>query len=257
MRSRFARLGMVVVGVVALVGGLTPPAQAAGILSVTFVGSATISGGLSYPCFGATPGPAGTTTFGIDTNLCPTTKVNPPTGVLPGNPLTTLSHLGFLMATQLPLPGTFGAIPQHHIHLHHNPRTISSVVFASCGAAEADSTKPGTVATDPACTSTPVPFPPATLPNTVSGNCGLATGQVTVDVLVLSLTYRADVHFYGIGPFLFLEGHARKAGSTKTGLVVGLVAVVPPTPADTPGQACENKTARVFNIVGSAVGVSL
>jgi hypothetical protein len=246
MRSKIARVGVVAFGLLALIAGLTPPAQAAGTVTIAFVGSATIGSGLSYPCIGS-----GTT---VDTNLCPTTKVNPPTGVLPGNPLTTLSHLGFLMASQLTLPAPWNAVPQHHIDLHHNRRTITGLSFGACVAAEVDSAKG--VATDTLCSvSLPVPFPPATLPNTVAGNCGLSTGQVTADVLVLSLTYRVDVHFTALGGLLILEGHARKIGSSKTGLVVGAVAAIPPTPV-TGGGTCLNKTARTFTIAGSVVGVS-
>lgn len=47
--KRFTRLAALAVGVLAMVGATAPPASATTIIETTFVGSATVTGGLGYP----------------------------------------------------------------------------------------------------------------------------------------------------------------------------------------------------------------
>jgi hypothetical protein len=269
MRSPLARLGGVAVGLLALLGGLTPPAHATTILAAAFVGTATLTGPLGYPCVG----PGGALSTGtLDTALCPTTKFNLTPNAnfltLPGSTATTASHLtnptnlnrtilhlitaGVILTNPpLTLPAPFNVIPQHHPQLHHNTVGVQLVapILNLCVPLGLNINKPGKPLTHAGlCNFGAIVTP--TLPNTVSGNCGLSTGQVTVTFTdALGQAFTLDTHFVAVGGFLFIEGHAKKVGSTQTGLVVGFVVAIPPVPG-TSTQSCTNKTATTFTLVG-------
>jgi hypothetical protein len=266
VRSRLVRVGGSVAALAALLGGVTPAAQATTVLSAAFVGVWTLDGPLGYPCVG-TGGALSTGT--LDTRLCPTTKFNftpnPNPLTLPGSTATTASHLtnptqlnrtilhlitGGIILTAIPLtlPGIFGAVPQHHINLHHNTRRVVGLGQILCHDVGANVNKPGKAPTHAGACSFGLAV--GTLPNTAAGNCDLASGQVTVTFTdALGQAYTLDIHFIQVR-LLILEGHWRKVGTTQTGLVIGALDPVPPIPG-TSTESCFNKTARTFELVGT------
>jgi hypothetical protein len=254
MRSTIVRLGGVAVGLLALVGGLTPPAHATTVLAAAFVGTATLAAPFGYPCVGTGA------TLTIDTRLCPTEgKMNNPNILAPSDPTDVLQLVrlathaaGLLTASQLTLPGALGAVPQHHIDLHHNRTTVTVTSVANqCVDVAANVSKPGKAPTHAGlCSFGPDPTPP--LSSTAAGNCGLSSGQVAVRFRdALGQDFDLDLHFLGLGGVIVFEGHSVKVTGGQRGLVVGVTLAIPPIPTVTAGS-CTNKTARTFTLVGNA-----
>jgi hypothetical protein len=249
MRSRLARLGGVAVGLLALLGGLTPPAHATTVLDAVFVGTVILASPLGYPCT-----PVG------DISLCPQAKTNAddnittvtPPNILPGDVNTTLLHLvtwAGLTQSPLTLPGaTPVPNPTHWPDFHHNKTTIVAVNQTACQDVAVNVTKLTKAPTHAgACTFGLTANP---LGNTVAGNCGLSSGQVRVTFTdFLGQQFTIDVHFVAIAGELIVEGHSTKVTGGQTGLVVGVVNATPPLPGGT--ESCANKTATTFQLEGT------
>jgi hypothetical protein len=246
MRNRLARLGAVAVGLLALVGGLTPPAQAQTVLAAAFVGTATLQNPLGYPCLGTAP-IGGTPT--LDLRLCPATPLFGTKTVTIDNSLPLTTTVG----------GTTVTTPQPQVKVTHGangqtPVQLLAPTLPLCvdlGVNVLKGTKPPAQAG--LCT---FGLTNGSLPNTVSGNCGLSSGQVTVLFTDDGVqNYTIDTHFTAVGGLLILTGHSTKAiGGTK-GLVIGAVVAVPPLPLVGDGTSCLTKTAKTFTLVGVLVGV--
>jgi hypothetical protein len=256
MRSRLARLGGTTAAVVALLGPAAPPAQATTAAVVSFVGTVTLSGPLGYPCVG--PGaPAGT----VDSGLCPQAKTNidnnpNPHFLFTGDMNTTLLHMvGWAALTQsrLTLPGAVPTPnPAHWPDFHHNRRAIVALssLAGGCVNQGTNVNKPGKAPTHAgACSFT---LTAGSLPNTMAGNCGLASGQAIVTFTdALGQAYTLDLHIAVISSLLYIGGHSKKVGSPQVGLFELVGNVIPPIPTVTAGS-CTNKTATTFTLAGTA-----
>lgn len=237
MRARLARVGLVAVGLLALVGGLTPPAHSATYLLAEFVGEAELVAPLGYPCIG----PGGT----LDLGLCPHTKVDTP---LTQSPLTLLTRIG----------STHVTTTQIYPDLHHNKTTVAAIRSTTCVDEAVNVNKASKAPTHAGLCSFTIDTTPKPGGNTVAGNCGLSSGQVEVFFTdALGQTFHLDVHFIGLASKLVIEGHATKLTGTprQVGLVVGVVEAVPPNKTLS-GTGCNNKTARLFTIVGAIATVT-
>lgn len=244
MRSKFARLGVVAAGLLALIGGITPPAQATTVGAVVFTGTATLDGPLGYPC-------ADSTQPDLNFPKCPQ-------GTLPGSGgspliLTTNSLPLDILDITNPLSITttveLGQLPYIH---GGNARGVSfgSLVCVTAGVNVLKPGKPTTHA-NAGCS--------IAASGTVRGWCGLSTGKTTGTATDgLGQTYAIDTHFYGVGSMLFVNGHYTKANGDK-GWVRGVVnATPPPGPGTPPTNSCSSKTATTFIVTGAValVGVT-
>ena len=223
MRSRLARLGLLGVGVLALLGSTTPPALAHTDAVVTFVGFATLDGGLNYPCF-----PAGAPSL-----PCPPT----PTTVL-----------------DLPLQN-YPVNTNTHVEWTGNRRTVTAISSTTCtvegvqGLNKQPPKQPGPYVHS--CDFT-VGQNPSGKPNYVQGHCGLSGGQVYVTLRdALGQTYDADIHFTSTATLINFTGHWRKRGNPEQhGKIVGTTTATPAGVVD-PANSCQNKTATRFDLRGT------
>ena len=222
MRSRLARLGLLGVGVVALLGNTTPPASAHTDAVVTFIGTAILDGGLDAPCV-LGPDPNGTLT-GLPCPPTPTTVLDLP---LQGYPVNTNTHVEWMGNRR----GVF----------------ISSSLCTVEGVQGLNKPSPGPY-THP-CDFTSGAGP---LPNYVLGHCGLSGGQVFVTLSdALGQIFDADIHFTSTVTITF-TGHWHKRGApSQHGKLVGELNATPAGTAD-PNNSCTNKTARIFELRGTA-----
>jgi hypothetical protein len=230
MRSRIVRLGVLVVGLLGLLGVATPPAQARTIGTIVFDGTATLDGGLGYPCADAT----------VDTSLpkCPQGVGNA------GTPLV-------LTTKSLPLPTPAGAVELGQLPYIHGSLTRGFGFAADlCVDVMVNINKLG---------KAPAHAGPCAIgaTGTVQGWCGLSTGLAAgtfTDALGQNWSFR--IHFHGYGGQLIIRGHITKQTNTvgQTGLLVGVVNAAPPIATVTPGS-CTNQTARDFQVTGSVAGV--
>ena len=220
MRSRLARLGLLGVGVLALLGSTTPPAQAHTNGVVTFQAVATLDGGLDYPCI-----------LTIDPTLpCPPT----PTDVL-----------------DLPLQGQ-PVNTNMHVEWRGNRRGVSilSTICTSEGVQGLNKPSPGPfVHTCSFATGQN----PNGKPNYVSGHCGLSGGQVYVTLNdSLGQTFDADIHFTSTATLINFTGHWHKRNvPSQHGKIAGSNSATAAGDPGTTTNSCTNKTARIFNLVGS------
>ena len=225
MRSRLARLGLLGVGVLALLGSTTPPAQAHTDAVATFQAVATLDGGLDYPCI-LGPDPDGTLT-GLP---CPPTPITGFDLPLQGQPVNTNTHVEWT----------------------GNRRGVSilSTVCTSEGVQGLNKPSPGpfvhtcTIATGQN---------PNGKQNYVRGHCGLSGGQVYVTLTdSLGQTYDADIHFTSTATVINFTGHWRKRGvPSQHGKIVGTNTALAAGEPLTTTNSCTNKTARIFNLTGS------
>lgn len=220
-RSRFARFGMTIVGTVGLLAVPVQPAKATTTITAVFLSQATLSGPLSYPCTGPNS---------IDPTLCPTLPT---------------------VVSDLPLadfPGSFS-----HPDYGHNKRTITAITSSVClELVETNTLK----AKAPVEEVVPCEFEdsaPKPGGNTISGNCGAAGGQVSVDFTTdAGAVYRLDLHFSVTGLLVAMYGHATKlTGFVQQGVASALGLAIPiPTLIPPSGNSCSAKTATVFTMIG-------
>jgi hypothetical protein len=242
MGARVTRVGVVACSLVFLLGTLSPPARADTTLVVEFVATVTVTGG----------------GFGYPLLTLPT--VTPP-HVLPGTPDMTAAHLaGGTVGPSTCLPLNDGLPPDGFTNCHwtfEHVRTLA-VFSVACFDVATNVDKLGKAPMHAgACFFATVTTP--ALPNTVSGHCGLASGQFTLlftDALLQ--TFLFDLHFHAVLPKVVFSGHWVKLSNTtgQHGLVTGKATVLSPDPVNTPGESCTTKTAANFLVAGSAVAVT-
>jgi hypothetical protein len=235
-RSRSARLGGAAVALLALLGGVAPPAQGTTVMFVGFVATLTLATPIGYPCVG-TGGTA-------DATLCPAPVGN--TNVLPDLTLT----LDFTV----PILGTTFTVPNPSVDLHHNKTTVTSLSSSVCADDAYNFNKPGKAPTHTGGCSFGLTV--GSLPNTVAGNCGLSSGQVAVLFTDDSgQAFFLDIHFLGVGGSLFLDGHFTKLTGGQKGKVFGPIEAIPPLPPPGgDGSNCLTKTAKTFTLVAPIAG---
>jgi hypothetical protein len=223
MRWPLTRFGMTIVGLAGLLAVSVPPARAITTITAVFVATATLSGPLSYPCTGANT---------IDPTLCPTLPT---------------------MVSDLRLPDF--PLSYSHPDYGHNRRSITNISSTVCAElVETNTLK----AEDPVEGVVPCDFEDSTPKpggNTISGNCGAAGGQVTVDLTTDSGdVYRLDFHFTVTGLLMAMYGHATKlTGLVQQGTAsaLGLAIPIPDTLFPPSGNSCAAKTATVFTMIGT------
>lgn len=285
MRSRLARLGAIAGAILGLLGVMTPPAHANYVGSIAFVGAATVTDGLGYPCFPNTSNSGMPTLLGtppvfpnaaltVNNHECPqglpktnatiatshqsTTIVNPVDGTLItfSTPTTTTATtalpsdgLPLASTTTLPLPNN--PIPNTSTRVHGGRTKSFGFSSAVCLGAGVNTLKPGKPLlgeVDASCS--------IVANGTVNGWCGLSQAQGVATVTFGGQTYTVVFHFTGIGGTLIVDGHVRKNNiPNHTSLVVGVVEAVP-LPGTTGGptitNSCSSGTAVTFQIAGTA-----
>jgi hypothetical protein len=220
VRARLARSALVFVGLVPFLGITALPANAFYVFSTAFVATATVAGGLDYPCV--------------------STISNPITFTLPCPP-------NLPSVVVLPLQGDVFPT-QMHADWQHNRRAVaySSSVCQHAGlGAPNKSLSPASV--------TGCSFSGG---GTLSGWCGLSGLQVTYTYWNGHATVLVDIHVNMAGGVAHIEGHWWKFAEGQHGLVLGVALVVPPTPVLAPAESCVNKTAETFTFVGVASAFS-
>jgi hypothetical protein len=243
VRCRLARLGTVAAGLLALVGGTTPPAHADTVMVTAFTGTMTLVTPLGYPCMGTAP-VGGTPT--VDLGLCPVI----------GKTVTIDNSLSLTVTVN----GTTITTPQLQPkikHLSNNTATVASLSSSTCATADINVLK-GVKPLAHINTGCGFTLISGSLPNTVSGSCGLSSGQYTetfndglgqIDVW--------DIHFIEVDGFVLYDGHSTKMGGINTlGLIKGFGQAIPPLPGSLgDGTSCLTKTAKTFTLLGTLVGV--
>ena len=226
MKLRSAlRAAAVLAGVAGLVGIPVPPALAEGSKTVVFTGSATVTGGLGYPCTNTTP----PTVTPPDTDPTKGQKTCPP-DVGPGNPTNKKAK-----------------------PMEVNGDTRTGTFTSTTCAATGETTGKGknTPADGGTCTITST--------FTVTGYCGLSQGEgratITIDNQIgANQSYGAHYFWISSGTVLTLRGQAWPGtGGTKPAqpdwYLTGTVTAAPNLLVA--GTTCTNKTGQVFNIEGS------
>jgi hypothetical protein len=252
MRSRLVRLGTVAISLLALIGTTTPPAEATTVLEAVFVGSITLLTPIGYPCIGG--GTIGVTT--LDTSLCP-----PPVGMT----VTLDTHLP--LTTILP-GGITVTTPQPQLKITHlnNVATIVGFGASPCIVVEVNNpvTKPGpTPGTNKPLThlnlGCSVLLTTGSLPNTLSGDCWMNSGQVAqLFNDGLGNIYMIDMQFLAVLGYFIVSGHSVKLTGGQRGLLVGIMELLPPQPPPIgDGSSCFTKTARAFTVIGTLALVSV
>lgn len=231
MRSRLSRLGVVVVGILALLGVATPPAHAATAAAVSFTGTAVLSTPIGYPC--------------VSGGLPTLSTLLPLPSISPGS--SKCSPFTWGPPSRVPLP-----LPTYPWLQLPNAATFTFST-STCLMVVAHITKP-------APTGTTVHTPSCTLSATgiVLGFCGLSQGHGTATITdPLGFTYSVGFHWTGIGGNLVIDGQVTKfSNPTQRGTFLGLAHAIGPEPITVPGQSCLNKTARTFTVAGGGVIVT-
>jgi hypothetical protein len=220
MKRPLTRLGLTMVGAVGLLAAPVSPASARTSIKTVFVAQVTLDEPLSYRC-----SPPGTT------DLCTTTPT-----------LETDLWSG---------PGFVG-----HFDYDHNARAITSVAAGLClellevNVLEEEK-EPFHILGSCSFQRAGSALPDA---NTVSGNCGEAGGQVTLDYQdAVGQDFLIDLHFNVVAGFVAMVGTAVKpTGAVESGVATGTGIAIPFPETMTPpsGNSCANKTATVFTIFG-------
>jgi hypothetical protein len=229
MRTGFSRVGAIAFCVLTLLATATP-AHARTTLLIKYVARITIPGGKGYPM---------------------TTLPTPAPTILVGSPLQTIAHLvggAHPQSNCLPLPTP---VPDqcltnsHWTFDHVRQIRVTSVM---CTSTTLTVNKPDTPPMHTgACTFTSIEVPGK--PNTVSGHCGLSSGQVQILFTdALGENYRFDLHFKATN-VIIITGHVSKLGSSQRGLFVSVANAVP-EPRD--NQSCTTKSQEDFLVVGTA-----
>ena len=222
MRSRLARLGLLGVGVLALLGSTTPPAQAHTDAVVTFTALVRLDGGLDYPCLNKPCPPTATTVLDL------------PLQNYPVNTNTHVEWTGNRRGIQsIASGGNPGGCTIEGIQgLNKQPPKQPGPFVHGCSFTTAQN--------------------PNGKPNYVKGHCGLSGGQVFV-VLTddLGQRYEFDVHFTSTATVINFTGHWRKQNNPEQhGKLVGTTSATPAGVVDQ-NNSCANKTARIFNLAGT------
>ena len=224
MKLRSAlRAAAVLAGVAGLAGVLVPPASAEGTKTVVFVGTATVTGGLGYPC----------------------TNTTPPTVTLPDEPTK----------------GTKTCPPQTRVNPGANKKqklvdvngdTRTGTFTSQTGVCVATGVTVGKGNKAPANAGTCV----ITSAFTVTGYCGLSQGVGSATITVANTTppnqiYNADYTWFSSGTLLTLRGQAWTGTkpATPDWYLTGTVSAAPNLLVA--GTSCTNKTGQVFNIEGA------
>ena len=217
MKSRFARISVLLVPIMALVASLAPPAEAVTVGGGVLVGRATVANGLAYPCFAGKGGPVGTPPS-VDPAKCPV--------------LNTKPDVAFGFAGQL-----VGALVKVN-----KPKCASPPANTCVEAGVFTVTATGVLDNGP-------------LGATTSPKCGLSSGS-GAGTIVLS-TPLVDTKPQTASPFTFdfegLGGLLVVTGTFRTSAV--LAGVVVALPDSTTGGSCLNKATKDFLVVGPVVVV--
>jgi hypothetical protein len=241
MRSPFTRLSMTIVMCFALLGTTTPLAHAVTVATVVFEALITLDGPLSYPCVGVNT---------LDTSLCPIIGNNNP-----------------LLVTDLPLPTDIGGVPTNfHLDYGHNKRVLAGLSTVVCIYAVLDFLKADKVpvaANNCSFTTIPKEPVPTAEQNTMSGSCGMVSGQGTYEYVDESSSdpqnqlqsYYLDLHFTSAADKWVIVGHIRKRATSQQGLFIGTAYAVPIPDSIIPfsGNSCLAKTATLWTVTGEGV----
>lgn len=217
MRVRLARVGSAILGALALLGLITPPAEATTVGSLAFVGTVTMSGGLAYPCF---PGPnlfncPGPNAVGTSTLPLRHLPDNPHVNITGGNTrsFTLVTALCFNRVANI------AKLAKAPAHVGSCGLQMSGLITGWCGLS--------------------------------SGN------GIALFTDALGQLYRVTFHFTDIGGTFAITGHVQKLTNPPPngeGLFVGVAefSPVPVVGVPTISNSCSAKTAYVFQLAGTA-----
>jgi hypothetical protein len=190
MKSRLARLGVLVVSVVALVAGLAPSAEARVVGAVVVTGNAVLGAGISYPCLD-NPGP-------VTPNLA---KCPAPIGAAGANsaPITSFNGQGvgaLVKVTKTKCPGGAAACLEAGVFGITDNGAATNRVTGSCGLSGGQ------------------------LGGTITPQLSLGTKANTRNFLVT---------FTGVGGLLVLQGTSTNTSDGSTETLLGAVVAAPTT----------------------------